>query len=114
MGLYSVAQGYKSIKSTPSTLPNPAPWNDICKHKSISKVDLFIWTLAHQCILTSENLQKRGIIGPCRCDLYLQYIETYKHMFLNYQYTREVWQDVLSHVGVIVVIPSTISALLSS
>lgn len=68
-GLYTVAQGYKVLKNIPTVPTNPVVWIGIWKVKSISKIDLFMWTLAHHSLLTGENLSKKGFLGPFGCPL---------------------------------------------
>ena len=95
IGHYTVAQGYQALQASPKSHPNPTLWKGIWKVKSIPKIDMFIWTLAHQIILTNENLKKRRIIGPSSCTLCYQQVETSNHIFLYCKYAKEVWQEVL-------------------
>eukprot|EP00253_Pinus_taeda_P017653 PITA_17653 len=55
-GLYTVAQGYKSMQMRPHVPPNLAVWNDIWNVKTTPKVDAFCWLLCHSAILTTDRL----------------------------------------------------------
>jgi len=65
-GKYTTTTGYKSFTTVPHVPPDPIIW------KSIPKIDMFVWTLAHKSILTGENLRRRGWEGPSRCPLCIQ------------------------------------------
>ena len=62
---------------------------------SIPKVNSFIWTLLHNKLLTAENLQKRGILGPSRCALCGLDEETTSHIFFQCKVSLLVWEIVL-------------------
>ena len=59
-GKYTAAAGYTTILETPWVSPNPALWKALYNFPSIPKVDIFIWTLIHNSILTDENLKRKG------------------------------------------------------
>ena len=67
--LYTTDQGYNVFSSIPSTSINPKIWKKLWKTIALPKIDIFCWTLVHGNILTSENLEKRGIEGPVICPL---------------------------------------------
>eukprot|EP00253_Pinus_taeda_P022123 PITA_22123 len=68
-GSYSASEGYKSIMAIPNVPPNPAQWKFIWDSPSLPKIDFFCWTLAHNNILTRDNLRRRGMEGPSWCNL---------------------------------------------
>jgi len=67
-GVYSTTIGYHHTTAVPHVPPDPAIWT----YKSIPKIDLFVWTLAHRGILTGENLRRRDWEGPHKCPLCTQ------------------------------------------
>ena len=92
---YTTAEGYQLLNSVPTALPNPALWKAVWNYRSLPKVDLFIWTLAHKSIPTGENLKRRGWEGPFRCPLCRQEEETTDHLLLNCNYSKEVWKQMI-------------------
>ena len=62
----------------------------------LPKIDMFIWTLLHEKVLTGENLEKRGFIGPFRCPLCSEASENINHLFLICPYAISVWREVLN------------------
>jgi hypothetical protein len=89
---YTTANGYRLTINVPNVPPNPILWKAIWQSKSIPKIDMFIWTLAHNSIQTGENLQRKGWEGPYRCPLCQQAEETSDHLLLNCVYSKEVWR----------------------
>ena len=59
-GKYTAAAGYSAILEFPWVPSNPGPWKALWNFPSIPKVDIFIWTLLHNNILTSEILKRKG------------------------------------------------------
>jgi hypothetical protein len=59
-GNYIVAQGYKQFKAIPNAPPNHVLWKGIWKAKTLPKVDIFLWNLAHNNILMGDNLKKKA------------------------------------------------------
>jgi len=55
--IYTTTTGYQHIVSVPNVPPNPTIWRAIWTAKSIPKIDMFVWTMAHRGILTGENLR---------------------------------------------------------
>jgi hypothetical protein len=112
-GIYTTAAGYQLTTSLPNVPPNPTIWKAIWTSKSIPKIDMFVWTLAHRSILTGENLRRRGWEGPHRCPLCLQEEETTDHLLLSCTYSKEVWQLALGLQNDLV-IPQETSNLLQN
>ena len=78
---------------------NPEIWNKLWNNRTIPKIEIFNWTLMHGRILTGENLEKRGIVGPFRFPLCADAAETINHLFLNCPYATTVWMEVLKRWG---------------
>ena len=57
---------------------------------------MFSWTLVHGRILTGDNLERRGFAGPFRCPMCFESKETIQHLFLDYPYARNVWDNMIS------------------
>ena len=45
----------------------------------------------HKKVLTGENLTKRGFLGPYRCCLCEQDVETLAHIFVGCAHAQKVW-----------------------
>jgi hypothetical protein len=52
---------------------------------------MFIWTLAHNAILTRDNLKRKGWEGPTRCPFCVSNEEIMAHILLNCSFALEVW-----------------------
>jgi hypothetical protein len=70
--------------------------NPIWKAKTEPKWRFFAWTLLHNKILTSDNLQKRG--WPCNqnCSLCNLSPETAAHLYKDCPFAEEMWSMILS------------------
>ena len=111
-GTYTTAEGYAAILEVPWVPPNPGPWKALWKFASIPKIDIFIWTLLHNSILTGEKLKSKGWEGPSRCPLCNQAEETIEHLFITCEFTKEVWRLTLGPIAVC--LPNSIKDLISS
>jgi len=80
--------------------------------QSLPKVDIFIWTIAHNGILTSENIRKKGWEGPSRCPFCKSHEESANHLLLNCSYANEVWNLAISPWSNVVVLPPDLHSLL--
>ena len=58
---------------------------------SLPKINFFFSVLMHKKVLTGDNLIKRGIIGPHRCSLCWNTLETIEHLFVYCTFAQEVW-----------------------
>ena len=100
-GIYTAAEGYAAILAIPWASPNPAPWKSLWKFPSIPKIDVFIWTVLHNGILTADNLRKKGWALPSRCPLCTCAEETVDHLLLFCDFTKDVWKAMLWPIAVI-------------
>jgi len=94
-GKYTTTEGYNYFQSIPHVPPDPTKWKFIWNCVSLPKIDFFVWTLAHNNILTNDNLKRRGWEGPSRCTLCQEHEETANHLFLQYQFAKDIWTDSL-------------------
>jgi hypothetical protein len=88
---YSVKQGYSSLLTY---IPGPPPsniWSFVWYGPSLPKINTFIWVMVHKKILTAENLQKRGIVGPSRCALCMDFEEPIQHLFFECPLSIQIW-----------------------
>ena len=69
-GSYLTSEGYQNFAVNYNVPVNPEIWNYLWNCRTLPKIEMFIWTLMHQRVLTSENLEKRGFASPFRCPLY--------------------------------------------
>jgi hypothetical protein len=97
-GNYSVKQGYSQLLSQLNPPPKDKMWNSIWNNDSPPKVNSFCWILAHGNLLTGENLLKRNIHGPFRCELCGKAMETSQHIFLLCPFTIMVWKTTLQNL----------------
>ena len=92
-GEYSSSSAYKIQFTTNFCKTNINP---IWKAKTEPKCRFFAWTLLHNKILTSDNLQKRG--WPCNqnCSLCNGSPETAAHLCKDCPFAEEAWSMILT------------------
>jgi hypothetical protein len=88
---FSVKEGYSHLLSNLPGFPTSKIWKEIWSGPSLPKVNALCWLLAHGKILTAENLLKWGIQGPSRCPLCLEASETINHLFLECNFSLQLW-----------------------
>lgn len=71
-------------------------WKDLWQNQHWMKIKIFMWLVQHKQILTCENLQKRGIAGPTRCQLCESQEETMEHLLNLCPFTSTFWNCVAS------------------
>lgn len=94
-GVYTTAAGYKTLQELRNNNHNPTFWKQVWDNLALLKVIFFFWTLMHNKILTSDNLEKRNIAGPHRCTLCISSKETTQHLFMECHYAKETWGLIL-------------------
>jgi hypothetical protein len=67
--------------------------------KTEPKIKIFTWILLQYKILTANNLAKRGWPHDPQCKLCNSCLETPTHLCLECNYTREVWNKLMSWMG---------------
>jgi hypothetical protein len=97
--IYTVNMGYHALLEASISFPCFGLWASIWNNDGLPKINFFCWLLAHRKVLTSEKLCKRGIVGPSCCALYLIKEESSQHLFVDYNYEKEVWSRVLGSLG---------------
>ena len=63
------------------------------KAESLPKIKFFLWILLRGKALTSENLRKRGFIGPSRCPNCQLEEETSQHLFIDCPFASACWME---------------------
>ena len=66
-------------------------WKKIWTLNLWPKVATFAWLIVKGCILTSENIQNRGIQGPSQCFLCSQAEETTNHLLDSCPFAAAIW-----------------------
>ena len=105
-----MAEGYQHYATNYNVLVNPQISNYLWNCRTLPKIEMFIWSLMHERVLTGENLEKRGLAGQFRCLLCAEASKTISHLFLKYPYAISVWNDVLKRWGDEVHLPDNIQA----
>ena len=77
-------------------------------------MDLFIWTVAQNGVLSGDNLRKKGWTGPTRCPLCCHAEETTIHLLLSCPFASEVWNITLGLGALIPSIPQDFQLLFTS
>lgn len=88
---YMVARGYEELLLQNIPRARSAFWQIIWSSDCLPKINIFCWTFTHERILTSENLLKRGILGPSWCVLCKQNTESILHLFLECPISMQFW-----------------------
>jgi hypothetical protein len=91
---YTVHLGYKHLIENNDIPTKSAIWKEIGNPNSLPKINILCWQLAHNKLLTGENLNKRGFLGPFRCALCANSLETSDHLFLHCNFSRQVINNV--------------------
>ena len=89
------------------------PWKGVWKPKIPKRVAFFLWTAAHNRILTLDNLMLRDRILVNRCCMCCGDGESVDHLLLHCPVTHSLWSFMLQAFGVHWVMPRTTAGLLS-
>ena len=68
-------------------------WKQLWKSKGPLKAKITLWLTLNNKLLTWDNLQKRGWIGPNRCALCYSDEEIVSHLFNFCSYAEFVWKE---------------------
>eukprot|EP00253_Pinus_taeda_P023386 PITA_23386 len=69
-------------------------WNHIWQSRLWPKVSTFLWLLSKKHILTWDNLQRRGFIGPSRCPNCTLQAETILHLMETCPLATQLWEKI--------------------
>lgn len=87
--------GYRTLQDSRNSSQNPTFWKNVWDPLALPKLNLFFWTLAHNKVLTRDNMEKMNIAGPHRCVLCSNNSEISQHLFLECKFSKEVWNIIL-------------------
>eukprot|EP00253_Pinus_taeda_P020137 PITA_20137 len=71
-------------------------WQNLWKHQGWMKIKLFMWLVLPRKSMTWDNIRKRGILGPSRCQLCEAQEETMEHLLNNCIFTSRLWDTFAS------------------
>jgi len=74
-------------------MPIWAQWKIAWKLETLPKIKFIIWVLLKGKVLTSNNLQKHGIIVPSRCPNYQAAEETIQHLVIDCPFVTACWKE---------------------
>lgn len=57
------------------------------------KIKLFVWLVEHKKILNWDNIRKRGILGPSRCQLCEGQEEIMEHLLNSCMFSSSLWDS---------------------
>jgi hypothetical protein len=109
---YSVKEGHKA-PLLQTTLPTRSTmWRNILKNDGLPKINIFCWILSLGKLLTGGNLTKTWFQGPFHCALFYKNLEIYQHLFLECDFSKQVWKLVYKELLQKIVWPSNYKTLL--
>jgi hypothetical protein len=116
-GLFSVKATYVFLDSTlniitPRSSLESFALKFIWKSGVPSKVSALAWQLLLNKIPTRDNLRRRNVLSlaDSRCIFCDLYVESTCHLFLHCCYTAEVWYALTRWLGVVLILPPTMSS----
>ena len=68
-------------------------WQNLWRHQGWMKIKLFMWLFLHKKNLTWDNIRKRRVLGPSRCQLCEAQKETMEHLLNNCIFTSRLWDS---------------------
>ena len=71
-------------------------WKKLWKNQGWMKTKLFMWLVHDKKILTQENIEKRGVSSPSRCQLCESQEETMEHLLNLCIFTSLLWDGIAS------------------
>lgn len=111
---YTVSLGYIKLNERPYVPPNPDPWRGVWRIPSLPKIGFFAWQLCHTKILTYDILQKKGFYGPSICSLCSENAESTIHLFLECNFSKQVWTSLIQNPDPNFKLPGTTVDLFSN
>jgi hypothetical protein len=89
-GNFTLKEGH-ALQEGFQFMPKDPIWTVVWKSKFWPKISTFLWLLIQNKILTWDNLQKRGFIGPSICHLCNQHEENMEHLLNNCTINVVIW-----------------------
>eukprot|EP00253_Pinus_taeda_P035878 PITA_35878 len=94
-GTYNLKEAKLLLLELDSQAPDRI-WQNLWKLQGWMKIKLFMWLVLHRKILTWDNIRKRGVLGPSRCQLCEVQEETMEHLLNNCIFTSRLWDSFAS------------------
>ena len=108
-GIFDISSYYIALRGS---LPITFPWKAIWSVCVPQRVAFFVWSATWDKILTIDNLMWRGYQLTGWCCLCCCAGETTSHLLLHCSFTYGLWSFVLRSVGMLSILPSSVSDLL--
>jgi len=94
-GTFNLKDAKKILLGLASQAPDKA-WQRLWTQQVCTKIKLFTWLVQHRNILTWDNIRKRGVLGPSRCQLCEMQEETMEHLLNNCSFSSKLWDSFAS------------------
>lgn len=91
-GAFNLKEAYKLLAASLDQQSNQK-WQTLWSRGTWTKITLFSWLVLHNRALTWDNLQKRGFIGPSRCMLCENGLETLNHLLNTCPTACSLWDE---------------------
>eukprot|EP00253_Pinus_taeda_P031749 PITA_31749 len=91
-GIFTAKEAYRLLLN--NRFNKDKVWEKIWQPPIWPKILTFLWLLAHNRILTWDNLRKRKFAGPSICFNCKQEEETAVHLMLSCPLSRHIWEKV--------------------
>eukprot|EP00253_Pinus_taeda_P003713 PITA_03713 len=91
-GIFTAKEAYKIILK--DRLNKDKAWEKIWNPSIWPKILTFLWLLAHNRILSWDNLRKRKFAGPSICLNFKMEEESAVHLMLNCPLSKRIWEKV--------------------
>jgi len=89
-GTFNLKEEKRILLELDSNVPGRV-WQNLWRHQGWMKIKLFMRLVHHKKILAWDNIQKRGILGPSRCQRCEAQEETMEHLLNNCIFTFRLW-----------------------
>jgi len=93
LGTLNIKEAYKLMAKF-HLQPNDKIWPSIWKSNLSPKVSIFFWLVVQNCILTWDNLRKRGFIGPSSYPLCSKQEESMENLLNQCLFSANIWGSV--------------------
>ena len=90
-GTFTVKEAYL-LKSKQEQEEQLQDWKQLWRNRWWPKVTMFTWLVGRGRILTWDQIQKIGFLGPPRCSLCEQDIETQEHILNSCLVAQQQWE----------------------
>ena len=99
-GIYKPKEGYIALCTDRFAIDLKWWWRGIWKVHCPAKSKLLWWSILEKKVPTWDFLQKRSFIGPSRCYLCNNDVETIQRLFLDCGVAQNIWTDILQILNI--------------